>query len=226
MASVPPPPPRDLSIGTIIDKTLGVLDRCTVPALVYLAVFTVINGALAYYAPSTAAVKAQLIGALLKFVVGVVGGYLLIETMVRKTGLRTRTDNEAFLPYLLMLVPYTLGVMLGLIVFILPGLIIMARWSIAQPLLVARGDRPMQALGESWELTKGNEFQILVALLALLILPIVIIITCGALFEKDDLVGIAVAQLATSATSVLAMAMNVALYALVVVARNVTAPSA
>jgi hypothetical protein len=225
MSSVPSPP-RELTIGTIIDKTFGVLDRCSVPALLYLAVFTVINGALAYYAPSTAAIKAQLIGALLKFVVGVVGGYLLIEVMVRKTGLRTRTDNEAFLPYLLMLVPYTLGVMLGLIVFLLPGLIVMARWSIAQPLLVARGDGPMQALGESWELTKGNEFQILVALLALLILPIAIIITCSAFFEKTDLVGIGVGQLATSATSVLAMAMNVALYALIVVARNVAAPAA
>lgn len=225
MSSVPSPP-RELTIGTIIDKTFGVLDRCSVPALLYLAVFTVINGALAYYAPSTAAIKAQLIGALLKFVVGVVGGYLLIEVMVRKTGLRTRTDNEAFLPYLLMLVPYTLGVMLGLIVFLLPGLIVMARWSIAQPLLVARGDGPMQALGESWELTKGNEFQILVALLALLILPFAIIITCSAFFEKTDLVGIAVGQLATSATSVLAMAMNVALYALIVVARNVGPASA
>ena len=42
----------------------------------------------------------------------------------------------------------------------------MARWSIAQPLLVARGDGVMAALGESWERTKDKEFQILGAALS------------------------------------------------------------
>lgn len=220
MATVPPPPPRDLKIGTIIDKTFAVIDRCLVPALIFLVVMTAINGALAYYSPSTAPVKAQLIGAALKFVVGVLGGYLLIEVMVRKTGLRTRTDNDAFLPYLAMSVLSILGIVLGFIAVILPGLFIMARWMIAAPLLVARGDGPTQALGASWELTKGNEFQILISWLVLLVLPIAIMIACSFLFEKTDIVGIAVSTLVGSAMNVISAALGVALYALIVVARN------
>jgi hypothetical protein len=221
MATVLPPPPRGLTIGAIIDKTFAVIDRCLGPALIYLVALTVINGALAYYSPSTAPVKAQLIGAVLKFVVGVVGAYLMIEVMVRKTGLRTRTDNEAFLPYLAMSILYILALIPAFILFVFPGLILMARWSVSQSLVVARGDGPRQALGESWELTKGYEFQILVALLALVILPIAVTIACSLGFEKTDLVGIAVSQLASSAASVLAQAMGVGLYALTVASRNV-----
>ena len=208
------PLPRDLRIGTIIDKTFGVVGRCLVPALIYLVILTALNSAIAYFSPSTAPVKAQLIGALLKFVVGVLGAYGLVEAMVRKTGLRSRTDNEALLPYLGMSVLYILGVMVGFIAVVFPGLFIMARWSIAQPLLVGRGDGPRQALGESWERTKGNEFQILIALLVLLILPLAITLACSLLFDKTDIVGIVVGQLAASAMGVLQLAMSVALYAL------------
>ena len=173
--------------------------------------------------------KAQLIGALLKFVVGVVGGYLLIETMVRKTGLRTRTDNEAFLPYLLMLVPYTLGVMLGLIVFILPGLIIMARWSIAQPLLVARGDRPMQALGESWKLTKGNSVRLFLFYLLLIIVYIVAAMVLGAVLGALTLaLGPSVALTANAIVSGLLSAVVTVVFVAVFAAvhRQLSGPSA
>ena len=44
----------------------------------------------------------------------------------------------------------------------------------------------MKALGESWERTSGNEFQILGAALALLILPIAVMIACSILFEPGQ----------------------------------------
>lgn len=224
MASVAPPPPRELKIGTIIDKAIGVLDRSLVPALIYLAIMSAATSAISYFAPDQTDVVQQLVGALLKFVAGVVGAYLLLEAMVRRTGLRSpenrRGEFDAFLPFLALSLLYIAGVILGFIVVILPGLIVMARWSIAQPLLIARGDRPREALGKSWELTKGNEFQILVAMVALYILPLAIMLAAGALFEKGDLVGIVVTQLAASAMSVIGTALSVGLYGLMVVLRG------
>ena len=40
-------PPRELKIGTIIDKTLGVVEVAAMPALIYAVVLTMVTGALA-----------------------------------------------------------------------------------------------------------------------------------------------------------------------------------
>ena len=92
----------------------------------------------------------------------------------------------------------------------------MARWSIAQPLLIARGDSPTRALGESWEKTKDKEFQILGAWLALIILPVVVMIVARSYLGQEAIAGIIISQLASSALSVLSLASNVAIYGLIV----------
>lgn len=217
-------PSRELKIGTIIDKSLGVVERTMSTALIYLAVLTVINVAIAYFTLGMTAPMQQLVIGLVKMVVGIVAAYVLIEAMLGKTGLRTRANEDVFLGYLGLSILYTLGVGIGFILLIIPGLLFMARWSIAQPLLVARGQGVMQSLGESWEQTKGNEFSIIVAALALLIPLIAVIIACSVLFEKDDMIGIVVTQLASSATSIVSLGMGVALYGLIA-ARTAPVPA-
>jgi membrane-anchored glycerophosphoryl diester phosphodiesterase (GDPDase) len=92
----------------------------------------------------------------------------------------------------------------------------MARWSIAQPLMIARGDGVMQSLGESWERTKDNEFQILAALLLFLVPTIAISLLCTIMLGRASVAGMIISQVASSASSVLALAMGVALYGLVI----------
>src|SRR5690606_1173687 len=46
--------------------------------------------------------------------------------------------------------------------------ILMARWALAQPLLVGRGDGVFKALGDSWELTRGHTIKIILAAIVLL----------------------------------------------------------
>lgn len=211
-----PTPPRSLKIGTIIDKTLGVIELSLAPVLAYAVGLTLINGAVAYFALEMTAVTDQLVLGLANFVVGVIAAYLLLEAVVQRTGLRSRADGDVFFPFVVMSVLATLGVLGGLILLILPGLVIMARWSIAGALVIARGDGATQALGESWERTRGAEWPIIVAAFALLLPLIVVIIVCGVLFDPADPVGIGLSQLFTSATSVVTQAMGVALYGLIV----------
>ncbi len=213
-------PSRELKIGKIIDKTLGVVEHTATAALVYLAALSVVNVAVAYFTLEMIAPMQQLVIGLGKFVVGVAAAYFMLEAMVRKTGLH-ETDEETFLAYFGLSVLYTLGVLVGFILIIFPGLLVMARWSIAQPLLVARGEGVTKSLGESWERTRGNEFPILVAAFALILPLIAILIACSVMFEKENLIGIVVTQIATSATSVVSLAMGVALYGLIVGARGV-----
>jgi hypothetical protein len=215
--------PRELKIGTVVDKTLAVVERSAGPALIFVAALTALNAAGTYLSLEMAPMQ-QLVVGLVKFVVGVVCSYFLIEAMVRLTGVRSRTDEERLLSYLGLSILSILGVGLGLIVVVLPGLLIWARWSIAAPLLVARGDGVTQALGQSWHLTRGNEFPILVAALALLLLPVAIMIACAVLFERDNLIRIVVSELAGTGITVITLAIGVALYALIVVSRTAAAP--
>jgi len=208
--------PRELKIGAIIDKTLAVLERAAVPALIYFAALTVINGAITYFTLAMIAPLQALAIGLLKMVVGIVAGYLLLDAMVRKTGLRSGKGEDVFLTFFGLSLLSGLAVLVGFVLLIIPGLFLIARWSIAQPLVVARGDGVMQAFGESWARTRGNEFQILIAMLALFAVFLAIVIAATVLFEKTDIVGIVIGQVGSSAMSAVSLALGVALYGLIV----------
>ena len=203
---------RELKIGKIVDKTLGVLERCALPAALFVVVVTALSVAISYLTFGSTSVMRLLGGEFLKSAIGIVGSYFLLIQMVRRTGLRSRTDEEAFLPFIGLSLLSALGVMLGMIAFVIPGLFVMARWSIAQPLLIASGTGVMASLRESWERTRGNEFQIIVAGLALVVLLMAVGIASAVLFEQGDPVRMALSQLASTASSVVLLAMGVALY--------------
>jgi hypothetical protein len=211
-----PTPPRSLKIGTIVDKTLGVIERSAAPVLGYIAGLTLINGAITYFSRDMTRVTDALVLGLAGIAVGIVAAFLLLEAVVRRTGLRSRTEGDVFLTFCVMSILATLGVFAGFILLVIPGLVIMARWMLAGTMVIARGDGAKQALGESWERTRGAEFPILIAMLALTIGPIVVMIACSFLFDPTDPVGIGISQLATSGMSAVIQMMGVALYGLIV----------
>lgn len=210
------PAPRDLKIGKIIDKTLAVLELNMVPALIFVAALTAANLPITYTSVGSLDPLKLAGGQLLGSLIGFVCGYFLLVAMLRRTGLLSRTEGDVFLPYLGMSILAGLAVLLGLVAIILPGLFLMARWIIAGPLLVGRGDGVMKALGESWSRTRGNELSIIGAALALVVLPVAVIIAARMFFEETDLIGMAVSQLAGSGISVVLTAMGVALYGMIV----------
>lgn len=206
--------PRGLKVGTIIDKTLGVLELSAVPALIYLVVVTAIVGTATYFTQGRTGVVDVLSISATSFVVGISSAYLLLDAMIRRTGLLSRPDGDVFLPYVGLSILYSLGVMFGFILIILPGLFFMARWIAAQPLLIARGAGIKEAFGESWEETSGAEFQIIGAVLVLIIAPIAVMIAGNWVFEPTSAAGVAIYQLATSTVSMIMLAVGVAVYGL------------
>ena len=214
-----------LKVGAIIDKTLGVIEHNIPPVLLCAAGLTAVNGAVAYFTQGMTRIADGLVIWLAGVAVGIVAAYLLVDAMVRRTGLRSRTEGDVFVAYCIMAVLSTLGVLGGMILLVIPGLVFWARWIIAAPTLIARGGKGIQALGESWERTRGAEFQILVALLALLIGPIAVIVACAVLFEPADPVGIAISQFATSLTTVISLAMGVAIYGMLESQQDAPSPA-
>lgn len=210
------PAPRDLKIGKIIDKTLAVLELNMVPALIFVVALTAANLPITYVSTGSLDPLTLAGGQVLNSVVGIVCGYFLLVAMLRRTGLQSRTGGDVFLPYLGMSLLAGIAVGLGFIAIVLPGLFLMARWMIAGPLMVARGDGVMASLGESWNRTRGNELSIIAAALALVLIPVAVIIAARVFFEDGDLVGMVVSQIGSSAISAVVAAMGVALYGLIV----------
>jgi hypothetical protein len=208
--------PRQLKVGAIIDKTLGVVEYSIAASAIYVVGITIVTAAITYFTLNVTAPLEQLGIGLVKFAVGVSAAYLLLEAMMRRTGLRSPADEDVFLPYLALSILYTLGVFAGFVAIIIPGLVVMARWSIAQPMLLAGGQGVTKALGESWERTRGLEFQIIAAMLALLVVLIAAVIASSVMLDQTGVVGIVVTQLASSAMTVMSLAMRVALYGLIV----------
>jgi hypothetical protein len=205
---------RGLRIGTIIETTLGVLERNALPVLAYLAVVTALNGAVTWYSLGVATPAAQLTLTLVSSLLGIVAAYFLLQALLRRAGLGGR--REAFYPFLGLSLVHTLGFLFGLLLLVLPGLLILARWSIAQPLILVRPGPVLKTLGESWEETRGNEFSILVAGLALMLPMFVVMIASMALFEGTDPIRLWATQLAGAAISATTCGLSVALYGLIV----------
>ena len=207
-------PPRELKTGVIIDETLGVLERCAVPFLLFIVALAVLNGAIGYYGLEYTTVTQQVLKGVVALTISIAASFFLYEAVLTRTGLRSRQTDDAFFPFVGMAIITALAVMVGLVALVIPGLYLITRWSIAQPLLVGRGTGVMESLGESWERTRGNEFSIIVAALALALAPIVVMIATAVFFEETSPVRIVVTQLASSAMSAIFLGMGVAIYGL------------
>ena len=206
---------RELKIGAIIDKTLAVLERAAAPALIFVVVLTAINGTIDYFTWD-AAPMSQLAATPLRIAIGVFFSFQLLKIMVDKTGLNSRGDADVFLPYFGLSLLYGLAVIVGLMLLVIPALFLVARWCLAQPLVVAQGRGVMKAFGESWERTSGNDFPIIVAVLLFFLVPMAISIAAGLMFPKGTLLGIAISQLFGTMASLLSLSMGVALYGMLI----------
>lgn len=209
---MPVAPPRELKAGTIIDDTLGVLERCAVPFLLFIVGLTLLNGAVGYYGLEYTSVMQQVLKGVVGFTIGVAAAYFLYEAVLGRTGLRSRQSDDAFLPFIGLAVITTLAIMVGLVALVIPGLYLIARWSIAAPVLMIDGKGPIKAMQDSWERTKGSDFAILVAVLLFYGVPTLASIAAGIVFGPEDLLGIGLSQLASAVASALGVAMAAGIY--------------
>jgi len=205
-------PPRELKTGVIVEETLGVLERCAIPFVLFIVALTVLNGAVGYYGLEYTSVTQQLLKGVVGFTVGVAAAYFLYEAVLARTGLRSRQSDDAFLPFIGLAVITTLAIIVGFIALIIPGLYLIARWSIAAPVLMIDGKGPIKAMQDSWERTKGSDFSILVAVLLFYGVPTLASVAAGLVFGPEDPLGIGLSQLASAVASALGVAMAAGIY--------------
>jgi len=206
-----------VTVGNILGRTAAILSANAMWVVLFVLLFSAL-GAVAD--TLTAMDEATLLagGGLLQLVVAIgsiVALYLLLETMLRTTGQFVQGTPRRYLAFLGQGILMSLGVVAGLLLLVIPGLILAARWSIAQPLLVGRGMSATHALGKSWEETRGHVVPIILAGIVLFVGFIFVAGAVIALLGEEDTISVIAVQLASNSISVISTAMTVALIGLI-----------
>jgi hypothetical protein len=108
-----------------------------------------------------------------------------------------RTDWHSSLMYALRLTPslllvtllYALGVLLGFVMFVLPGIWIYVAWAFGTPVLLVEGLRGRKALGRSFRLVKGRWWRTFGVLVVGFILAAIVSTVAQAVFLIGIVVG-------------------------------------
>ncbi len=211
-------PYNAITVGSILGATFATLKANSVPVVLFLAVF-IGGGSLADYLATLEGSEFGLAGGGLQMVVGlgsIVGAYFLMKAMIVTGGGFRETGRHRFIFYVGQSILIALGIGLGFVLLVVPGLIVWARWSLAAPLLVGRGEGAIEAMGRSWELTRGHALNIFLAALPLILflLLAVGVIATAASTGDEGIGSIVMEHLATNLYTVLSTAMSVGLLGL------------
>lgn len=95
-------------------------------------------------------------------------GQLVISLIAVNNGTAGRTLGEVlrraltlFLPLLAVTLLQGMAVFSGLLLLVIPGLFVLARFSLAVPLIATSTTDPIDAIGKSWRLTEGHSLRIM-----------------------------------------------------------------
>lgn len=149
--------------------------------IIYLVAFTTIGAGLQWLALDFASQSTEensILGALqlsaglgvgvmglAMFLLAVIGQYLLWEAMLGRSSAPSTSDGRRFLAFLVMLIIIGIGTSIGFVLLVIPGFIMLARWSMAPALLIKQRLGVVVALENSWDSIKGNTTPIVFAIL-------------------------------------------------------------
>ena len=77
---------------------------------------------------------------------------------------------DRFLPFVGIYILSLIGIVFGLVLLIIPGIMLMVRWTPLMSLVVDRQSGAFDAFGDSWEMTRGRGWSIFGAAIILAIL--------------------------------------------------------
>jgi hypothetical protein len=108
-----------------------------------------------------------------------------------------RSVSKVLAPLLWTAILVGVGVFIGFLAFIVPGLVLLTQWAVAAPVVVCEVRTPPQAIGRSRELVRGHGWQVfsvlVVTFLLVLIADLALASAANAISGSD--IAFAVAQL-------------------------------
>ena len=148
-------------------------------------------------------------------IANLVATYILLKRCLAVKG-QLRGDGNRFWPYFGMAILWALGIVFGLVLLIVPGLILLVRWSAASGYVIGVGQGVTDSLTSSWNATKGHGWAIFFAGLAVYVGTIVVAGLFGAILGVASLSAVnIVAPFMEAASNAVFSAFGVAVYCLV-----------
>jgi hypothetical protein len=204
--------PARITVGAILGKTLWLLRHHPLHLIVALLLLTLPGVAIDIGLASASN------GWKLNLLIGVLGLILqfgITLVMLGRLGLR-RGETTRFWAFFLLAIVTSLGIALGTLLLIVPGIVLFARWSIAIPAVVAGDESAPDALAESWNGTRRHFWPILAVLAAVYApaLTVVLFYSQPTILLSDLAPAIAL-NLLVQAPVIAGWCVSVAIYALV-----------
>lgn len=175
-------PVRRISVGNIINETFSIYGQNFLPLIGSALVVFVVVGIITGLLQSSGGWVLGVIAA----IVGLAGRALYTGFVVKlvedvRDGRRDQTIGDLFssaapaiLPLIAFGILFGIGVAIGLVLIIVPGLILLTFWSVGAPAIVAEGAGPIEAFGRSWQLVRGNAWSVFGTLVVVLLIVIAI----------------------------------------------------
>lgn len=169
--------PERVSAGELIGGAFGELADSRREVLIYLGVFGVAGLA----GPTIADAVPLLggLGGLALFVGYFFGQYLLYRTMLRRAGQGIADGRIRIFRFMAMAAVIGFVIAFASNLFVVPAILIAARWIVAPCYLVGTDRGVFAALGDSWSATDGNTLSISLAFSALFLIFVAMFMALG-----------------------------------------------
>lgn len=180
--STGPAPTGKISAGEVISEGLSVYVQNVAALLGSAIVVFLIVGLISRILFNTGNIVLALLGTAVSFAGGALyTGFVVKLVQDVRDGRRDHTVGDLFsdaTPFILPLIGfgilYGIGVAIGLLFFVIPGLILITFWSVGAPAIVVESIGPIDAFGRSWRLVRGNGWNVFGALVIALLIVIVV----------------------------------------------------
>jgi hypothetical protein len=212
-------PERRFSVGDVINETFSIYGQQFLPLIGSAILVFVVVGIIAGLLQAAGG----LILVLLAAVVRLAGEALYVGFVVKlvedvRDGRRDQTIGDllssataSIFPLIGFGILFGLGVGIGLVLIIVPGLILLTFWSVGAPAIVAERVGVFEAFGRSWRLVRGHAWAVFGALLVVLLIVIAVGIVLGVIATPIGNGAIVVASIISSAITapIFALAVSV-----------------
>jgi hypothetical protein len=230
-----PAPANRVAVGRVINETFSIYGQNAVALLGSSIVVFVIVGVASGLLQSAGGVVLGLLGALIQLAAfALYAGFVVKLVQDVRDGRRDETVGDlvssaapAILPLIAFGILFGIGVAIGLVLLIVPGLILLTFWSVGAPAIVVERVGSIEAFGRSWRLVRGEAWSVFGTLVVVWLIVIAIGFVLAAIATP-------ISDGATVVASIISNVITAPIYALAVSVmffdlgggRDVAAPAA
>jgi hypothetical protein len=176
------PPAKQISVGSVIGEAFTIYTQNAAPLLGGAVAVFVVVGLVSGLLQAAGGVVLALLAGIIRLVgYAIYAGFVVRLVQDVRDGRRDHSVGDLFsaatpaiLPLIGFGILFGLGVGIGLILLIVPGLVLLTFWSVGAPAIVVERVGAIDAFGRSWRLVRGDAWSVFATILVVLLIAIAI----------------------------------------------------